>query len=110
MATVSDSGLVTAVADGTATITAKSWYGHEAVCAVTVKPPDEPAPPEPVDPLEAAKQTMCPLKKYDGRTLGELVMLDPGFLKWLATKYQNDEHPEIPAAARLICEHALKTA
>jgi hypothetical protein len=53
---------------------------------------------------------MCPLKKYDGRTLGELVMLDPGFLKWLATKYQNDEHPEIPAAAKLICEHALKTA
>ena len=71
---------------------------------------EAPAPPEPVDPLEAAKQTMCPLKKYDGRTLGELVMLDPGFLKWLATKYQNDEHPEIPAAARLICEHALKTA
>lgn len=68
------------------------------------------APPKPVDPLEAAKQTMCPLKKYDGRTLGELVMLDPGFLKWMATKYQNDEHPEIPAAARLICEHALKTA
>ena len=25
-------------------------------------------------------------------------------------EYQNDEHPEIPAAARLICEHALKTA
>lgn len=69
-----------------------------------------PAPPNPVDPLEAAKQTMCPLKKYDGRTLGELVMLDPNFLKWMATKYQNDEHPEIPAAARLICEHALKNA
>ena len=69
-----------------------------------------PAPPNPVDPLEAAKQTMCPLKKYDGRTLGELVMLDPNFLKWMATKYQNNEHPEIPAAARLICEHALKNA
>lgn len=69
-----------------------------------------PTPPPPVDPLEAAKQTMCPLKKYDGRTLGELVMLDPNFLKWMATKYQNNEHPEIPAAARLICEHALKNA
>lgn len=67
-------------------------------------------PPKPIDPLEAAKQTLCPLKKYDGRTLGELVMLDPGFLKWMATKYQNDEHPEVPAAARLLCEHALKTA
>ena len=48
---------------------------------------EAPAPPEPVDPLEAAKQTMCPLKKYDGRTLGELVMLDPGFLKWLDTNH-----------------------
>ena len=50
VATVSDSGLVTAVAEGTATITAKSWYGHEAVCTVTVKTTDEPTPPEPVDP------------------------------------------------------------
>lgn len=71
---------------------------------------EAPALPEPIDPLEAAKQTLCPLKKYDGRTLGELVMLDPGFLKWMATKYQNDEHPEVPAAAKLLCEHALKTA
>ncbi|MEG0766470.1 MAG: hypothetical protein RR482_02030 [Clostridia bacterium] len=68
------------------------------------------SPTKPIDPLEAAKQTPCPLKKYDGRTLGELVMLDPGFLKWMATKYQNEEHPEVPAAAKLICEHALKTA
>ena len=50
VATVSDSGLVTAVADGTATITAKSWYGNTATCAVTVKTPDEPTPPQPVDP------------------------------------------------------------
>ena len=50
IATVTDSGVVTAMADGTAIITAKSWYGHEAVCAVTVKTPDEPTPPEPVDP------------------------------------------------------------
>ncbi len=47
VATVSDSGLVTAIADGTVTITAKSWYGHEAVCAVAVKTPE---PPTPVDP------------------------------------------------------------
>ena len=50
IATVTDSGLVTAIADGTATVTAKSWYGHEAVCTVTVKTPDEPTPPDPVDP------------------------------------------------------------
>ena len=50
VATVSDSGLVTAVAEGAAIITAKSWYGNTATCAVTVKTPDEPTPPEPTDP------------------------------------------------------------
>ena len=50
VATVSDSGLVTAVSEGTAIVTAKSWYGHEAVCEVTVKKADVPTPPEPVDP------------------------------------------------------------
>ena len=50
VATVTDSGVVTAMADGTAAITAKSWYGHEATCAVTVKTPDEPTPPQPTDP------------------------------------------------------------
>ena len=50
MATVSDGGLVTAVAEGTATITAKSWYGNTATCEVTVKKADVPTPPDPVDP------------------------------------------------------------
>ena len=50
VATVSDSGLVTAVADGAATITAKSWYGNTATCEVTVKKADVPTPPEPTDP------------------------------------------------------------
>ncbi len=43
-------GRVTAVAGGTVTITAKSWYGNTATCTVTVKTPDEPTPPEPSDP------------------------------------------------------------
>ncbi len=47
VATVTDSGLVTAIADGTAIITAKSWYGNTATCAVTVKTPDEPTPVDP---------------------------------------------------------------
>ena len=50
VATVSDGGLVTAVAEGTATITAKSWYGNTATCEVTVKKADVPTPPDPVDP------------------------------------------------------------
>ena len=43
-ATIRDNG------DGTATITAKSWYGNTATCEVTVKKADVPTPPEPTDP------------------------------------------------------------
>lgn len=50
IAAVSDSGVVTAVAEGKATITAKSWYGNVATCEVTVKKADTPTPPDPVDP------------------------------------------------------------
>ena len=50
VATVSDGGLVTAIAEGAATITAKSWYGNTAACEVTVKKADVPTPPDPVDP------------------------------------------------------------
>ena len=50
IATVNADGRVTAVAGGTVTITAKSWYGNTATCTVTVKTPDEPTPPEPSDP------------------------------------------------------------
>lgn len=65
-------------------------------------------PEPPIDPLEAARQMVCPLKnKYAGRTLGEIVALDKGFITWLATKYSGTEHPELAVAARLLCEHAL---
>ena len=47
---MSQSGVVTAVADGEAIITAESWYGNTAACTVTVETPVEPEPdpdPEP---------------------------------------------------------------
>jgi hypothetical protein len=47
----------------------------------------------------------CPIKKYSGKTLGDLVSLDPNSLVWLANKYSRSE--EVSAAARLICESAL---
>ena len=50
VAAVSDSGVVTALAEGKATITAQSWYGSTAVCEVTVKKADDPTPPEPESP------------------------------------------------------------
>ena len=50
VAAVSDSGVVTALAEGKATITVQSWYGSTAVCEVTVKKADDPTPPDPADP------------------------------------------------------------
>lgn len=47
----------------------------------------------------------CPIKKFSGKTLGDLVSLDPKSLVWLANKYTHSE--EISAAAKLICESAL---
>ena len=58
----------------------------------------------PVDPLQAAMAQPCVIKKYAGKTLGDLITLDPGALTWIAG--QDAKFPEIAAAARLICEYA----
>jgi len=57
-----------------------------------------------VDPLEAAMKIPCPLSKFKGKTLGDVVSLDPGAIVWIAQKYSKD--PVISEAAQIICEHA----
>ena len=57
---------------------------------------------------ENAVKVPCPIKKFIGKTLGEVLTLDPGALKWIATKYTND--PEIQKAAQVICEYAVAQA
>ncbi len=57
VATVSDSGLVTAVANGTTTITVTTKDGgYTATCEVTVEIPEPPV--EPVDPVQAFVERM----------------------------------------------------
>ena len=72
------------------------------VRAKAVAPPPPPAPREltPEEKLEAAMRLPCPIKKFSGKTLGDLKSL-----VWLANKYTHSE--EISAAAKLICESAL---
>lgn len=53
-----------------------------------------------------ATQVPCPITKYNGKTLGEVLQLDPKAIQWCATKFTGGE--EIKAAARLICEYALQ--
>ena len=60
------------------------------------------------DPLEAAMKMPCPITKYSGKTLGELVVADPRAIIWVATKFTGN--PDISAAAKLICDHSLETA
>ena len=58
--------------------------------------------------LEQAMAKPCPITKFSGKTLGEVLSLDPGAITWVATKFKGDE--ELSAAARFICEYAAQQA
>lgn len=49
-----------------------------------------------------------PIKKYSGKTLGEVLAMDPNAIAWVANKYKDNQ--ELSDAARLICEHAMQQA
>lgn len=48
----------------------------------------------------------CPISKYTGKTLGEVLCLDASAINWIADKFQGN--PEISEAAKLIREYALQ--
>lgn len=62
----------------------------------------------PEEKLQQAMQVPCPIVKFSGKTLGEVLSMDPGAIKWVATKFTGSE--EIKAAAKMICEYALNQA
>lgn len=55
-----------------------------------------------------AMQIVCPISKFGGKTLGEVLREDPKAIRWVADKYPGAE--ETRAAAKLICEYALQQA
>lgn len=55
--------------------------------------------------FQQASSIMWPTKKHSGRTLGEVLQMDPTAINWLANKYGGN--PEASAAAKLMCEYAL---
>ncbi len=87
----------------------------ESQPVITAQPQAEPVisafPSIPVAPeetlLEKAMKMPCPLTKdgLKGKTLGELISVDPKALIWISEKYTHN--PAIAEGARLICEHAL---
>lgn len=59
------------------------------------------------DAFQQALETPCPIQKYAGKTLGNLLKEgENNALIWVANKYTKD--PAVAAAAKLICERALE--
>lgn len=86
--------------------------GEGTVTGTTeVAPVAAPAEPQkeltPEEKFRLACQMPCTLKKYQGRTLGDVLHLDRNFLVYIATKYEGNE--ELKAAAKVICEYAATT-
>ena len=61
---------------------------------------------EPADPLAQAMSMPCPISKYSGKTLGDVLRMDQHAILWVANKFSGD--PNISAAAKLICEQAME--
>ncbi len=57
-------------------------------------------------PLEQALKVACPIKKHDGKTLGQVLNEDPKAICWIANKYSGNA--AVSAAAKLICEQAME--
>ena len=58
--------------------------------------------------FEQACSVRSPIKKHDGKTLGEVLQLDPGAISWLANKFTRDEN--VRAAAEFICSYSMAQA
>ena len=61
--------------------------------------------PSEEDPFEAAMKMPCPISKYQGKTLGDLLSIDPKAIVWVAQKFTGN--PALSEAAKLICERSL---
>ncbi len=75
-------------------------------------PAPEPAPVvvelTPEQKFAQACAVRSPIKKHEGKTLGEVLQLDPGAISWLANKFSRDE--TVKAAAEFICSYSMAHA
>ena len=63
------------------------------------------------DPMEKALSVMCPLSRFKGKTLGEVLREDPSVINYLAGKGAEKygaTHPKAVESAKLLCEYAKK--
>lgn len=83
----------------------KERIAHEQQSLPFYEPVSEPSLEERVG--QALKKP-CPIPKYAGKTLGDVLQIDAGAIKWIAEKFKGGE--ELRSAAKLICEFALQQA
>ena len=57
--------------------------------------------------MEAMK-VPCPIAKFNGKPLGEVLREDQNAVVWTATKFSGDN--KIKEAAQLICDYAMAQA
>ena len=63
------------------------------------------------DPFQKALSIMCPLSRFKGKTLGEVLREEPEVLTYLAVKGADkykETHPQVVKAAKILCEYAKK--
>ena len=83
--------------DGSATGTAP--------VAAPAEPPEPKRELTPEEKFLQASSVLWPTKKHAGRTLGQVMQMDPSAVEWLANRY--DRNPDVSAAAKYMCEYAL---
>ena len=63
------------------------------------------------DPMQKALSVMCPLSRFKGKTLSEVLREDPSVINYLAGKGAEKygaTHPKAVESAKLLCEYAKK--
>ena len=87
-----------------------SQTGMPAAPAAPQAPDPEPEVVEltPEQRFEQACAIVSPIKKHNGKTLGEILTMEPRAINWLATKFSGDE--TIKAAAEFICTYSMAQA
>ena len=72
---------------------------------------DTPEPPKvltPEEQFQIALSIKWPTKKHAGKTLGDVLNIEPSALTWLADRYSGN--PEASNAAKYICEYSMNQA
>ena len=72
------------------------------------EPPAPPAELTMEEKYARALMVPCPITKYSGKTLGEVVTFDPRAIRWCAESFQGD--PAVSEAAKVIIEYAVQQA